>query len=168
MVRTHLSEVGSVEELIALLPQICRSPHGVALKPNGIWYQVDDEWEKWIEGENWAPREYKHKYLVGTSKANILKLSTAEEVIEFQESYKARMYPEATIYNIDWGKVQGIWDGIEISPYFHELRSRVNVDMLWYYGWDVASGVVWNYQDLRFKYLGKFVPSVGTKLGWSA
>ena len=44
----------------------------------------------------------------------------------------------------DWAKVASHYDGIEICPY---IESRRN--MTWYYGWDVASGCVWNASGIK-------------------
>ncbi len=47
---------------------------------------------------------------------------------------------------IDWPLLAGIdWDGIEICPYLQEFR-RSNSG--WYYGWDVASGCIWDSEAL--------------------
>jgi len=32
------------------------------------------------------------------------------------------------------------YDGIEIAPYQWDAR----LSLIWYYGWDVASGCIWN------------------------
>lgn len=37
------------------------------------------------------------------------------------------------------------YDGIEIAPYQESLR----YDLEWYYGWDVASGCIWNFEGIR-------------------
>ena len=47
-------------------------------------------------------------------------------------------HPESSI---NWKKVQNDgFNGIEICPYLFDKR----MDAQWYYGWDVASGCIWN------------------------
>jgi hypothetical protein len=41
------------------------------------------------------------------------------------------------------------YDGIEINPYQFEARYQY----LWYYGWDIASGCVWNLNNVKLKLL---------------
>ena len=43
--------------------------------------------------------------------------------------------------SIDWQRVLEDYDGIEVNPYFYELRLTHN--LIWYYGWDVPSGCFW-------------------------
>ena len=50
----------------------------------------------------------------------------------------------------------GIWychgdkyDGIEINPYQFEARYQYT----WYYGWDIASGCIWNLSGVKLKLL---------------
>lgn len=51
-------------------------------------------------------------------------------------------------YTIDWFQVVRNFPGIIIAPYLWERRNsnRSNWDSCWYYGWDCASGCIW---DLR-------------------
>ena len=43
---------------------------------------------------------------------------------------------------IDWPRVASDYAGIEICPYLSS--KRMDEDSFWYYGWDVASGCVWD------------------------
>ena len=51
--------------------------------------------------------------------------------------------------SIDWKKVASKYDGIEINPYQFEARYQY----LWYYGWDVASGCIWNLKSVKLNLL---------------
>lgn len=42
-------------------------------------------------------------------------------------------------------RVRQDYAGIEISPYQYECR----FELTWYYGWDVASGCVWDKEAIR-------------------
>jgi hypothetical protein len=69
----------------------------------------------------------------------ILKITNSEELLAFNKNYGVK----TQFYNvIDWVKVASEYGGIEISPYNYKLRMEREV--FWYYGWDVASGCIWN------------------------
>lgn len=42
-------------------------------------------------------------------------------------------------FEMDWPAVQKRYAGLVVAPYLHERRH-----VRWYYGWDVASGVLWD------------------------
>lgn len=46
------------------------------------------------------------------------------------------------VYEIDWKKVTEEYQGIIISPYIWQRRLAPHT--MWYYGWDVASGCIWD------------------------
>jgi len=46
--------------------------------------------------------------------------------------------------NINWPAVAEKYDGIIIAPYIWQRRLSDNPDHFWYYGWDCASGCIWN------------------------
>ena len=50
-------------------------------------------------------------------------------------------------YSINWSAVAKDYYGIEISPY--RPKYRLALGYLWYYGWDVASGCIWNKDAIR-------------------
>lgn len=43
---------------------------------------------------------------------------------------------------LDWAAIGKLYDGIIIAPYLWERR--LNGGAMWYYGWDCASGCIWN------------------------
>jgi hypothetical protein len=48
---------------------------------------------------------------------------------------------------IDWPKVAEHYAGIEICPYLSNKRN--DDDFFWYYGWDVASGCIWDQKGIE-------------------
>lgn len=125
-----------------------KNPH--ELKPVGLWYSMGSSWFEWCVGENFSGTGRYIYEVKLNSKANILFLSTPDDVFSFSEKYKRRdmFYQEmnkslkefASVF-IDWEKVAEDYDGIEVDPYLHELRLSHN--LIWYYGWDVPSGCIW-------------------------
>lgn len=142
MERTHLSP-----KLIKKL--FHRYQTNSLYKPTGFWYQVDNGWEDWMLMEDWQPMVYKYKYSVDVSDLNILYIQSASELDIFTEKFKIN---EKYLETINWLEVIKLYDGVEIAPYIYERR----LTRMWYYGWDCASGVVWNIDNVKLKLLGKY------------
>lgn len=109
-------------------------------KPNGLWYSCGDSWLKYILSEIPSFMErynYIHSIKIGS---NILKISNLTEFDAFNRQYSVEGTAGITL--IDWPKVAENYDGIEINPY--QWNRRNHPDSFWYYGWDVASGCIWN------------------------
>jgi len=109
------------------------------IKPNGFWYGFGKEWISWAKSNmpDWAG---KYIYTVEVPN-NVLKITSYDELLQFNEEYKANQF------QIDWKRVVSKFDGIEIVPY--QQKAKMNIDLIWYYGWDIASGCIWNLQNLK-------------------
>lgn len=126
-------------------------------KPQGLWVSVEgeDDWRSWCEAENFGnPAEQLCYDVELTATANVLRISTATGLLRFankygMDPYLGRMAGRTMMFGrgIDWQEVAAQHDGIIIAPYQWKLRldDRVN----WYYGWDCASGCVWNAHAIR-------------------
>ena len=112
-------------------------------KPEGLWYAIGGSWLEWCIGEDFGGTG-KYVYEVKLNpKANILFLSTPDDVFSFSEKYRRTdsYFAKFPSIHIDWQRVLEDYDGIEVNPYFYELRLTHN--LIWYYGWDVPSGCFW-------------------------
>jgi hypothetical protein len=108
-------------------------------KPNGIWYGCGDAWIVWLESEmpSWLEdSSYLYEIELGEG---ILKISTDEEFVQFEKIFLT-VSTMGGMRAINWPAVAKIYNGIEICPYNYNRRMKSN----WYYGWDVASGCIWN------------------------
>lgn len=121
-------------------------------KPTGLWLSEDsgeDGWRHWIDSEGWRTEEY----IIATEieliePESILILTSANELDRFTNEYGEMSL--ITYYRspcIKWGKVAEKYKGIIITPYIWERRMELN----WYYGWDCASGCIWDVSCLRIK-----------------
>ncbi len=111
----------------------------VDFKPRGLWYGIGESWLDWLDSEqaNWyGPYTYVLDIPRG---AEILSLRTADAVVAFEQKFGVAL-GRTTTRSIDWRRVAKDYCGVEIAPYQHSLR----YGPLWYYGWDVASGCIWN------------------------
>ena len=115
------------------------------MKPNGFWYGFGNEWIDWVRSEmpDW---EGKYIYEVDIGNTNVLKIDTHFDLMKFHRKYAERKQI-ARDDLLDWSEVAKEYDGIEINPYQYEARYQY----MWYYGWDVASGCIWNLNNVKLK-----------------
>jgi hypothetical protein len=134
-------------------------------------YADDHNWKDWCEEAEFCLESLKLRYLINLKKeAQILVLSNPEELMEFSINYASnestdfckfrkeqyskyssllkedsilRNMDKPYVYQINWKEVQDKYDGIIITPYQWSCR-LMNPTTSWYYGWDCASGCIWN------------------------
>lgn len=142
--RTHVSMVH--DDAIILHP-VSQDDLTRWHKPNGFWYEVDGDWQRWVTDEGFFDLAKVTVYDVNLKGVNLLRLNTAEKLFDFNAEYgmpALEHNPEYPMFhNIDWPRVAERYDGIEIAPY----QWRYRMDMMWYYSWDCASGVIWEPRD---------------------
>jgi len=124
-------------------------------KPEGLWMATDGGWAEYCTSINRPLGEYHYEIVVAPG-ANILRISTADELDQFSIEYGAgnpldgyavkgvpdevRAILDHTI--CDWPAVAKRYQGIVIHPH---IRSRhMHLTSRWYYAWDVASGCIWD------------------------
>jgi hypothetical protein len=72
--------------------------------------------------------------------ANLLRIETSAELRRFTREFGTEdRYGDWTIR---WPDVAARWQGILITPY--QWDCRLDDEMFWYYGWDCASGCIWD------------------------
>lgn len=139
-------------------------------KPFAFWFSIEDyeddeTWLTWCIGQNFQLECLKHRHkVILKSDVNILFLQTSEEIRDFGFKYQGNdqfhfdtflmqsgSQTHRYIYKIKWNEVSKEYDGIIIAPY--DWKSRMKSETLWYYGWDCASGCIWNYDAIdRIEY----------------
>lgn len=124
---------------------------GSPYKPRGLWLSVDgdEDWRSWCEGNDFALDTFKHHYRVHLrSDCNVLRLTSESDILDFTDKYnKPFAYPGRSVSDyfgcyIDWPRVAQDYQGIVIAPYCWPLRLDPRTH--WYYGWDCASGCIWD------------------------
>lgn len=124
------------------------------IKPKGLWYSVNGGWEEWCAAEqpNWL-HDFRYELTLGDEK--ILKLDSKEAVVEVALEYPNREFlailslGKCASGYIDWRKLAEDYDGIEVNPYFHDLRFHPS--LIWYYAWDCTSGCIWRTKGATLK-----------------
>jgi hypothetical protein len=145
-------------------------------KPNGLWFDVNGEWKRWCEDVEFRHDTLRYRHAVtilDTSRilflrragdidaftdkyrrnlfGNIQLLQSTEENAEFAREYGSDLFGDIKQQfsnYIAWGEVAEKYSGIIVAPY---SRSRSQT-YLWYYGWNCASGCIWDTSVIR---LGK-------------
>lgn len=117
-------------------------------KPSGLWLSNEDDygWKEWCRDNGFMQDcfAYEQEFEL-TPDNNVLIITEEHEFLAFEKKYGVAMTPMHT--SIDWNRVRDDYDGIIIPHYFWQFR----LDHIWYYGWDCASGCVWNLKAIKPK-----------------
>lgn len=118
-------------------------------KPIGLWVSVEgeDDWKSWCEAEefNLTALAYPHEVILNPE-ANILRMMTALEIDVFSVQYR-KPCDYSSRNDIDWLAVAKDYQGVIIAPYI--WQRRLSEHTLWYYGWDCASGCIWDVEAIE-------------------
>ncbi len=130
-------------------PQISGFTQKVDRKPNGLWYECQDgsamDWKAFCEtglSDGYSKYDGTYNVILKDKGYNILHITDEYYFDKFVKKYSVPhpVFPDDREEDlIDWPKVAEAYSGIEICPYLHKKR-----DVMWYYGWDVASGCIWD------------------------
>lgn len=123
-----------------------RKFEGGVYKPSGLWISVEGEndWRAWCEAENFGiDRLACVTEIVLREDANIVRLKNAFDIDRFHEQYRFSEDESWRREYIQWADVAASFDGIIIAPYCWGRRFEGRASG-WYYGWDCASGCIWN------------------------
>lgn len=122
-------------------------------KPEGIWYEVDGDWRRWNDAEGYFDSLTMTLHRVELGDERMLYITTVDELDAFTAQYGVIEYvrhpfeakPLRLERGIEWSRVADEYDGIEIAPYQWSRR----LELSWYYGWDCASGVIWQPRGVK-------------------
>lgn len=120
-------------------------------KPNGLWVSVegDMDWPEWCATDRpeWI-RDYYITEIALKPDANVLRIETVLQLDAFHKhyaevpEYRKHWPKDIQSKDIDWGRVSAVHAGIIIAPY--QWERRLHCETNWYYGWDCASGCIWD------------------------
>jgi hypothetical protein len=144
---THYSSRG------ALFPVSMDQDREPSMKPRGLWVSVDgeDDWPSWNEREQFLDLSLQTAYRVTLADdARLLHLTTPGDLHDFTERYLgnpswtngAQIVGDTASFCIDWARVASLYQGIVIAPY--QWGCRYDRDLMWYAGYDCASGCIWD------------------------
>lgn len=121
-----------------------------AAKPNGLWVSVedgDDGWRDWCLGEGFGlDRLLVAQHVRLADDAQILHVDSAAGIDDVGRQYGIESEywtgPRPYFDQIDWAQIAECYQGIIIAPYI--WSRRLDGGAFWYYGWDCASGCIWD------------------------
>jgi len=127
-------------------------------KPRGLWVSVEGpyDWKWWCENEEFRLENLSLCYEVKLKRgAKILRLKNSKSILDFTKSYpytkpqwdNAKGRRISAGYELDWDKVKKEYQGIIIAPY--QWKCRLALETPWYYGWDCASGCLWDLSCIK-------------------
>jgi hypothetical protein len=123
----------------------------VEMKPKGLWFSVeglpdDTNWVDWCTDNEFRQDTLKYKHEIKLKEgSNVLWLNSISHIAEFNKRYFELEC--GMINSIDWVKVSYDYAGIIIAPYVWECRFEPSC--FWYYGWDCASGCIWDLDQIE-------------------
>jgi hypothetical protein len=110
-----------------------KTPQKEGAKPKGLWYSLGSGWLDWNMTEYGKHHSFKSAYKLSIDMNDVLRIDTPEKLMEFDKTF-------AQGSTVNWQEVAKNYKGIDIIPYQSSLRMELG----WYYGWDIASGCVWD------------------------
>lgn len=114
---------------------------GLDAKPHGLWVSVegDQDWPCWCRDNDFRLNSLRYVSEVAIDpSAKILTLASLADLDAFTGRYGKSCF--STGDAIDWHLVSRQYAGIVIAPYQWARR----LHWAWYYGWDCASGCIWD------------------------
>ncbi len=143
-------------------------PLFVTHKPRGLWYGFGDSWISWCfrEGCNSFVNKRNSIHELNIDLEQILVIDSKEKLIEFSNKYGTSILGRKSFKgfkeSVDWAEVMSQYKGIEISPYYPSFD--LGNDFFWYFGWDCASGCLWDLSCLKEE--PKLLYSKADQTGW--
>lgn len=125
-------------------------------KPHGFWItdDSDDCWRSWCLSNRFALDCLTHRHEIDLDEDRTLILRNSFDVRIFARKYQTikRWGPDHepekwTDICINWPIVAAEFVGIIITPYQWGLRLEPGFE--WYYGWDCASGCIWDASAIK-------------------
>lgn len=141
---SHFSKEPYIRHLYSK-PQRVEQHRSCFEKPQGFWVSVDGDtdWAEWCRANDFGLGTYRHAVHLAPA-AKVLHISNSWELLDFRDKYQGikrwGANQQWTDIYIRWEDVAKDYQGIIIAPYQWSCRMDEN----WYYGWDCASGCIWD------------------------
>lgn len=107
-------------------------------KPTGLWLSDesgDPSWSQWCEDNDFEFGQFWTDFEVDLT--DVKHLETPFDILSVPTKPKTMF--------VEWEPLLKGYKGLLITPYQWSVR----LDVLWYYGWDCASGVFWDVSCLK-------------------
>jgi hypothetical protein len=122
-------------------------------KPIGFWYGFGTSWVDWCYANRYGDpsRGVLHQLHVARPE-RVLQLVSEADMRAFLREYRDPTL--RTFSNIRWGVLATQVAGIEFPAYQHAHVFEQHDTWGWTYGWDCASGCIWDLQDAGVSVVG--------------
>jgi hypothetical protein len=107
----------------------------------------EDDWPSWCHSEGFCEDRLVHRFRITLADdANILQLVGEGGIRSLTQEYGVTpqgitgRFGLRDSHWIDWPRIAQQYKGVIISPYCWGSR----LEVAWYYGWDCASGCIWD------------------------
>jgi len=122
-------------------------------KPTGLWVSDEDDygWKQWCKDNEYPCGQIAYSVNL-ISNHKILIIKNLKDLAEFTYTYGYSYYG---LSRIDWVAVARKYHGILITPY--QSINYEDKEYQWYYGWDCASGCIWNPISIRLSLLSPLI-----------
>lgn len=117
-------------------------------KPKGLWLSDETElgWSKWTSDQNFRTNTMAERTTFDCNLDNWAVLNDREMIDIFTKRFTARHeFGEMHLDFMNWAEIMDRFSGILITPYCWGSRTKHS----WYYGWDCASGCVWDLSTIK-------------------
>jgi len=133
----------------------------IGVKPEGLWFSVNNGWEEWAGQEMHDLTQVPYYYKVNLGKTKLCSIRTEKELDAFKKTYgvsfiaalekevghelppnlvSAMKGTDEQFKQVDWARVAVDYDGIIFPKYQRRFRQRAPV---WYDMIDCSSGCIW-------------------------
>ena len=148
------------------LQDILPSSGCINYKPDGALWLSDEtatmSWSRWCRQQDFQLLSLLWRREIELHENDrVLHLTTQEDMEWFYKNFAVKapwsshlVFTEEKSNPIAWHLVEKVYDAVVISPYQWECR----LDMVWYYGWDCASGAVLHPRAVKRVGPAKFQP----------
>lgn len=111
-------------------------------KPRGLWLTDNSayNWPAWCRENNFHLERLQVATSFELDERCVLRMRNISELEWFTREYGVDVGQQFEGTTIDWHRVSMTYCGVVITPYLYVAR----LDLRWYYGWDCASGCVWD------------------------
>jgi hypothetical protein len=123
----------------------------ISAKPTGLWItdmDCEDNWKNWCEAEKYNLHELRYRYNLSVDDSLLL-LNSMSDLDNLLSTYGDMPFGlnMETCY-INWEPIFKKYKGILITPYIWQRHSTL--EHAWYWGWDCASGCIWDISAITF------------------
>ncbi len=129
------------------VPEEKKSFNFEVVKPNGLWFGKNDEWDELIKHTNSELFKYTYKYELVINFDNFLIIDDIDKLYDLIDKYWINSQ-----MSIDWAKVSQEYDGIYFDNYFDickPIKWNSNRQTNWFITLDASSGCIFKARCVR-------------------